>query len=133
MKGRDTYMISQLRQKIRGLENEKMILEKKLKFKSIIGDMRSSTKNQEEEIFYLKKQILELQKENRKLKQSSSFGLNNGDINEELKTVQKMLKNEKKMHEADIAVLSNLQSVMRLPLKELIGRIIKTSRPRTSF
>jgi hypothetical protein len=114
MKGRDTYMITQLRQKIRSLENDKMILEKKLKFENIIGNMRSSTKLQEEELFSLKKQILDLQRENQELKKRSNYQINNSHLDEELKTIRKMLKNEKKMHDADIAVLSNLQSVSNI-------------------
>ena len=124
MIGRDTYMISQLRQKIRSLENDKLMLEKKLKFKNIIGDMRNSTKIQEEELLNLKKQVLDLQRENQDLKKRSHFQYSNTDLNEELKMVRKRLKNEKKMHDADIEVLSNLQSVrnIRAVLK---NRIIK--------
>ena len=124
MIGRDTYMISQLRQKIRSLENDKLMLEKKLKFKNIIGDMRNSTKIQEEELLNLKKQVLDLQRENQDLKKRSHFQYSNTDLNEELKMVRKRLKNEKKMHDADIEVLSNLQSVRNIQ-EVLKNRIIK--------
>ena len=111
MEDRDHYIISQLRQKIRSLENDKKRLEKKLKFKDILGDMRSSNQIQEEDLFNLKKQILNLQRENHKLKASKTYHLEKVSLDEEIKTIKKLLRNEQKMHEADLGILSTLQSV----------------------
>jgi Fic family protein len=111
MEDHETSTIWELRKKVTTLENQKMMLEKKLKFKNILNDMRSSTQINEEEILEMKRRILELERENRRLKQESGVNVKKFGMDEELKTVRKMLKNEKKMHEADLAVLSNLQSV----------------------
>ena len=105
------------------------MLEKRLKFKDILGDMRNSTQVQEEDILNMKKHILALQKENQELKKKKTLQTNVTGIEEEIKTIQKMLKNERKMHEADLAVLTNLQSVRPLTNQ----RTSRRWNPRTSI
>lgn len=105
-------VITQLRQRIRSLENDKMMLEKKLKFKDILGDMRGSSQMQDEELLHLKKRVLDLQRENGELRRRRGFHGETVKLEEQLKTVHKELRNEKKMHEADLTVLSNLQTVL---------------------
>ena len=129
MQGRDQKTIWELRQTIQSLENDKRMLEKRLKFKDILGDMRNSTQVQEEDILNMKKHILALQKENQELKKKKTLQTNVTRIEEEIKTIQKMLKNERKMHEADLAVLTNLQSVRPLTNQ----RTSRRWNPRTSI
>ena len=129
MQGRDQKTIWELRQTIQSLENDKRMLEKRLKFKDILGDMRNSTQVQEEDILNMKKHILALQKENQELKKKKTLQTNVTGIEEEIKTIQKMLKNERKMHEADLAVLTNLQSVRPLTNQ----RTSRRWNPRTSI
>jgi nitrate reductase NapAB chaperone NapD len=82
--------------------------------------MRNSTKLEEEELLHIKKQLLELQKENSELRDQlrkkqvvvvNTERLELASKNEEIKTLQKMLKNERKVHKVDLMVLTNLQTV----------------------
>lgn len=110
-RGREAELVTQLRQRIRSLENDKRMLEKKLKFKDILGEMRSSAQGPEEELLALKKRLLELRRQNQELKRSAGFSGEAVRLGEEIKTVCKELRNERKMHEADLGVLATLQSV----------------------
>lgn len=109
-----------LKRKIRSLENEKAMLEKRLKFSEYLTNMRNSTKLEEEELLDIKKQLLELQKENSQLRDElrkkqvvvvNTERLELASKSEEIKTLQKMLKNERKIHKVDLMVLTNLQTV----------------------
>ena len=110
---KDQYIISQLRQKIRSLENDKKMLEKKLKFKDILGNMRSSNQLQDNDLFNLKKQMLDLQRENQKLKTGKTNYLEKVSQDEEIKIIKKRLRNQEKIHQADLGVLSSLQLVWK--------------------
>lgn len=114
MQDREDRVVVQLRQQVRTLENDKRMLEKKLKFNNILSSMRSSTQINEEEIFQMKRKILDLERENARLRKGGAYRVNTSGLDEEIKTIKKILKNEKKMHEADLAVLSNLQTVTRV-------------------
>ena len=110
-----------LKRRIRTLENEKLMLEKRLKFTECLNNMRNSSKLEEDEMLKIKKQLLELQKENNQLRDQrrkkqtpiiNTEKLELASKNEEIKTLQKMLKDERKIHKADIIVLTNLQTVI---------------------
>ena len=120
MEAQSNKLIEELRRKIRSLESERSMLEKKLKFKEILGEMRISSKFTEEEALHLKQEILEMHRQNQNLKQqlkrkdigNKSLGrLELATLGEEIKTLKKMLKNEKKIHTADLGIHSNLQLV----------------------
>ena len=89
-----------------------MLLEKKLKFFSIIDNMRNSTKLQMEgeEAQKLAEKLRESEKQNEELREKVRR-LEKKELEEELKATQKLLKKQKKIHEADLYVLSNLQMV----------------------
>jgi predicted RNase H-like nuclease (RuvC/YqgF family) len=105
--------VSHLKAKILSLENDKMLLEKKLKFFTIIDNMRNSTKIpvDEKEIKKIEEKLKESQQENKFLKDKIQEMENSSEFEEKLKKVRKELKKEKKMHEADLYVLSDLQKV----------------------
>lgn len=90
-----------------------MLLEKKLKFHSILENMRNSTKIQIEtdEIQILRKKAEDYQKENQSLKIQIKQIENSQETDKELKTLKKQLKNQNKLHEADLNVLASLQNV----------------------
>ena len=105
--------ISQLQYKILSLENDNMLLEKKLKFQSIMENMRNSTniRDPADEVETLRREAERHQKENQALKSRIEKMGDSEGMAKELKSARKQLKKERKMHEADLNVLSSLQSV----------------------
>lgn len=90
-----------------------MLLEKKLKFTNILENMRHSTKGPAEadEAAQLQQSLEALRKENRELTLRLEAPRESEQL--ELKAARKELKKLKKLHEADLNVLANLQSVGR--------------------
>ena len=107
-------IVEALRRRILVLEDEKAMLEKRLRFKELSGEMRASLQMTDKEAFDLKQKNLDLKRDNHRLKQivnKNDSRVNNLAFEEDLKTIKKQLKNQRKMHTADLEILSTLQLV----------------------
>lgn len=94
-----------------------MLLEKKLKFFTIIDNMSNSTKIQGgEDLQKIQSQMEDYKKENALLKTRIKEMEKSSSPKEELAKLEKKLKKQAKLHEADLYVLSDLQKVIKWSL-----------------